>query len=55
MHEKGCGCEKCGKKSEKGGKGVMVTIASVRRLPMPAKKGASKKSSKPTEKEEKPY
>lgn len=53
--DNGCGCETCKKKRKEGGKGVMVTIASVRRLPMPAKKGASKKSSKQSEKEEKPY
>lgn len=56
MHGDKCGCETCSKK-EKGkesGKGVMLTIASVRRLAMP-KKGQSKKSKESSEKEKKPY
>lgn len=45
MHGKECGCESCDKKAKtkENGKGVVLTIASVRRLAMP-KKGQSKKS-----------
>jgi len=57
MRGQECGCEnyKKNKKGKEAGKGVMLTIASVRRLPMPAKKEASKGSSKSSKKEEKPY
>jgi len=43
MREKECGCEKCKGKAKKSGKGMALSIVTVRRLPMPARKGTKGK------------
>jgi hypothetical protein len=39
-----CGCEDCKKK--KSGKGMALSIVTVRRLPMPKRKGSAKEEKK---------
>jgi hypothetical protein len=46
MREKECGCEKCQAGKKKSGKGMALSIVTVRRLPMPARK-ATKGEKKP--------
>lgn len=42
MRNQECGCEKCKGKGKKPGKGVALSVVTVRRLPMPARKAAKK-------------